>query len=68
MFFGGMTGSTGGGIKHVRIYLMIKQIYREFYQLIHPRAVLVLKLDEKFSPKNYLEVFGDLFFLRYLFA
>ncbi len=62
MFFGGMTGSTGGGIKHVRIYLMIKQIYREFYQLIHPRAVLVLKLDEKILTKELLgSIWGFVF-------
>jgi len=69
MFFGGMIGSTGGGIKQVRIYLMIKQIYREFYQLIHPRAVLALKLDEKFLTKELLgSIWGFVFLAIFVCA
>lgn len=64
MFFGGMIGSTGGGIKQVRILLMIKQGYREMYQLIHPRAVTAVKLDEKFLDK---EVLGSIWGLVFLF-
>ncbi len=31
MFFGGMIGSTAGGMKQIRVLVMIKQIYREIY-------------------------------------
>lgn len=62
MFFGGMVGSTGGGMKQVRILLMFKQAYRELYHLIHPRAMTVLKLDEKNVPKETLGgIWGFLF-------
>ena len=62
MFFGGMIGSTGGGIKQVRILLMLKQGYRELYQLIHPRAVTTVKLDDKFLGKEILgSIWGFLF-------
>lgn len=62
MFFGGMIGSTGGGIKQVRILLMIKQGYREIYQLIHPHAVTTLKLDEKLLDKESLgSIWGFVF-------
>lgn len=62
MFFGGMIGSTGGGIKQVRILLMLKQGYREIYQLIHPRAITTLKLDGKFLTKEILgSIWGFLF-------
>ncbi len=62
MFFGGMIGSTGGGMKQVRVYLMFKQAYRELYQLIHPRAVTILKLDGKHVPKEILgSIWGFLF-------
>jgi len=64
MFFGGMIGSTGGGIKQVRILLMFKQGYREMYQLIHPRAVTALKLDEKFLDK---EILGSIWGFVFLF-
>ncbi|GAB6183243.1 TrkH family potassium uptake protein [Thermodesulfovibrio hydrogeniphilus] len=69
MFFGGMIGSTAGGIKQVRIYLMIKQIFREFHQLIHPRAVLALKLDDKFLTKETLgSIWGFVFLALFLCA
>jgi trk system potassium uptake protein TrkH len=62
MFFGGMVGSTGGGMKQVRILLMLKQSYRELYHLIHPHAVTALKLDEKNVPKETLGgIWGFLF-------
>ena len=62
MFFGGMVGSTGGGMKQVRILLMFKQAYREMYHLIHPRAVSALKLDDKNIPKETLGgIWGFLF-------
>ena len=64
MFFGGMIGSTGGGMKQVRILLMLKQGYREIYQLIHPRAVTSVKLDEKFLDK---EILGSIWGLVFLF-
>ncbi len=62
MFFGGMIGSTGGGMKQIRILVMIKQIYREIYQLIHPRAVTFLKVDGKNMTKEILgSIWGFLF-------
>ncbi len=64
MFFGGMIGSTGGVIKQVRILLMIKQVYRDIYQLIHPRAVTTLKLDNKYLNK---EVLGSIWGMIFLF-
>ena len=57
-----MVGSTGGGMKQVRILLMLKQAYRELYHLIHPRAMTVLKLDEKNVSKETLGgIWGFLF-------
>ncbi|MEW6162400.1 MAG: TrkH family potassium uptake protein [Nitrospirota bacterium] len=64
MLFGGMIGSTGGGIKQVRILLMLKQGYREMYQLIHPRAVTTLKLDDRFLDK---EILGSIWGFVFLF-
>ncbi|MEE8328956.1 MAG: potassium transporter TrkG, partial [Thermodesulfovibrionia bacterium] len=62
MFFGGMIGSTGGGLKHVRVLLMFKQAYRELYQLIHPHALTAVKLDGKNVHKETLGgVWGFLF-------
>jgi trk system potassium uptake protein TrkH len=38
------TGSTGGGIKLFRALIMIKQWFRELFALVHPHAVLPLKI------------------------
>jgi trk system potassium uptake protein TrkH len=67
MFFGGMIGSTGGGMKQVRVLLMLKQSYRELYQLIHPRAVTTVKLDGKSIPKEILgSIWGFLFLFLFI--
>lgn len=47
MFVGAMAGSTGGGIKTVRIVLMFKAIKREINKLLHPRRVQSVKMDGK---------------------
>ncbi len=44
-FSGGMAGSTGGGIKVVRHILLFKNAYKEVRQLLHPRAVLTVRLN-----------------------
>lgn len=62
MFIGGMAGSTAGGMKQVRVMLIIKQIYREFYHLIHKRALSSIKLNDRTVPKNLLgNVWGFVF-------
>ncbi len=69
MFFGGMIGSTGGGLKQVRILLILKQGYREMYQLIHPRAVTTVKLDGKLLSKEILgSIWGFMFLFIFVFV
>jgi trk system potassium uptake protein TrkH len=46
-FMGGCGGSTGGGMKAVRVMLMTKQAIRELPQLIHPNAVIPLKVGNR---------------------
>jgi trk system potassium uptake protein TrkH len=46
-FLGGCAGSTGGGIKMIRVLLIVKQGFRELRQLIHPNAVIPLKLGNR---------------------
>ena len=47
MFFGGCAGSTGGAIKHMRIILLLKHAYWQLYRLLHPRAVLPVRLGKQ---------------------
>ncbi len=46
-FIGGCAGSTAGGIKVIRIVLLAKQGLREIKQLIHPNALLPIKLGKR---------------------
>ncbi len=47
MFVGGSSGSTAGGMKVVRILLLFRQGMREVRRLIHPHAVLHVKVGNK---------------------
>ncbi len=46
-FMGGCAGSTGGGIKALRLMLIYKQGLRELKQLVHPHAVIPLKIGNR---------------------
>lgn len=47
MFTGGCAGSTGGGIKIVRILLLFKNSSMELKRIVHPQAVLPVRLNGK---------------------
>ncbi len=44
MFVGGMAGSTGGGMKVMRIYLLFKFVYAEIVRLVHPQAIVPVRM------------------------
>ncbi len=46
-FIGGCAGSTGGGMKVIRVVLLLKQGMREVRRLIHPNAVITIKVGGK---------------------
>lgn len=43
-FIGGCAGSTGGGMKVIRVLLLFKQGMREVIRLIHPNAIVPVKI------------------------
>ena len=45
MFFGGSAGSTGGGPKIMRIVIMVKNSTQELKRMIHPNAVIPVRLN-----------------------
>jgi trk system potassium uptake protein TrkH len=47
MFIGASAGSTGGGMKCLRIMLCCRYCYREIFTLIHPRSVIHIKIGGK---------------------
>lgn len=51
-FFGACAGSTGGGIKISRMLILGKQCMREVYRLVHPNAVLPIKINGRIFPER----------------
>lgn len=49
-FVGGCAGSTGGGIKCVRVFLMTRLAITELKQLVHPHGVIQTKLAKGVVP------------------
>lgn len=64
---GACAGSTGGGMKAMRILLIFRQGLRELRQLLHPNAVIPLKLDHRrVRPQVVSAVWS--FFAVYMFS
>ena len=49
-FVGGCAGSTAGGMKVIRWQLMLKEAQREVLLLIHPRAIIPIKIGHRPVP------------------
>jgi trk system potassium uptake protein len=45
MLIGGCAGSAGGGVKVIRVLFVARFLKREIDQLVHPKAVLPIKID-----------------------
>ncbi|WP_027182998.1 TrkH family potassium uptake protein [Desulfovibrio inopinatus] len=54
MFLGGCAGSTGGGMKIMRIMLLLKHCSQELVRVIHPRAVVRVKFGGKVVPAEVM--------------
>ncbi|MFH1240901.1 MAG: TrkH family potassium uptake protein [Pseudomonadota bacterium] len=65
MFLGAMAGSTGGGMKTMRIMLLVRHSYQQLFQIVHPHAVTTVKLGGRPVSQDVLSsVWG--FFILYL--
>lgn len=62
-FVGGCAGSTGGGIKAIRVLLLIKQGAREIERLIHPNAQIPIRVGEKIIPNRVFDAVWGFFAL-----
>ena len=64
MLSGGCTGSTSGGVKNLRLIIIANCIRNQFRQILHPRAVLPVKVGGLFDNKLLTTVL--VFFAAYL--
>ncbi len=60
-FVGGCAGSTGGGMKVIRIVLLFKQGYRELVRLLHPNATLLVKVGRNTMTGQHIDVVWGFF-------
>ena len=63
MFIGGCAGSTGGAIKCLRFMVVIKQTFIELTRLIHPHAVISVKIAKVAVPPEIVSSIRSFFFL-----
>jgi trk system potassium uptake protein len=52
MAIGGCAGSTSGGIKQVRIFLLVAHSMQDLVRMVHPRIVLPLKFGDQVIPER----------------
>lgn len=64
-FIGACAGSTGGGLKVIRVLLLYKQGVREIKRLVHPSAIIPIKLGNKPVSENIIEAIWG-FFAAYI--
>lgn len=74
-FFGGCSGSTGGGIKVIRITIIAKQLHNEVKKMIHPHGVFSIRINQRagrkdvvFNVTSFLFAYITLIFITTLFA
>lgn len=66
MFMGGSSSSTSGGIKIVRILIILKLIRRGISTRLHPNVIETIKLNGKQMPVDTVSAIANHFFLYLL--
>ncbi|MFT5234734.1 MAG: trk system potassium uptake protein TrkH [Shewanella sp.] len=60
-FIGGCGGSTAGGIKVIRMILLLKQGSRELKRLVHPRGMFSIRIGDKALPDRIIDAVWGFF-------
>jgi trk system potassium uptake protein TrkH len=66
MVFGACGGSTGGGMKVMRVLLAVKIALREIRRLVRPRAVFSVKVEGSTIPEEVISSTAGFFILYFL--
>lgn len=62
MFIGASAGSTGGGMKVIRLQLLVKSMVRDIRRTVHPKSVNTVKLDGHTVDESILSGVQGFFF------
>ena len=66
MFVGGCAGSTGGAIKCVRIWLLLKIAYGQLFRIVHPKAVRTVWYNGRIVSPDVVQGIQSMFVLYML--
>ncbi|MBQ3423999.1 MAG: TrkH family potassium uptake protein, partial [Clostridia bacterium] len=66
MLIGASAGSTGGGLKVVRVQLLLKSMIRDIRRTIHPKSVNTVKLDGHTVDESILSGVQGFFFAYFM--
>lgn len=66
MFVGGCAGSTGGAIKCVRVWLLLKIAANQIFRIIHPKAVRATWYNGRIVPPDVAQGVQSMFVLYML--
>lgn len=64
MFVGGCSSSTGGGIKVIRILVIMKLIKRGIQVQLHPNAIISIKVNDKKLSIDNINLIASMMFLH----
>ena len=68
MFVGGCAGSTGGGLKVVRLIILLKFVYNELVRLVHPQAIIYVKFAHHSLDRKVLANVSGFFMIYIMIA
>ncbi|MEE8348781.1 MAG: potassium transporter TrkG [Acidobacteriota bacterium] len=66
MFAGGCTGSTAGGLKVARLFLLFRVVGREFRRMVERRGVFSVRLNQEAVSENTIQSLLNLVYLAFL--
>lgn len=61
MFIGSCAGSTAGGLKVIRIVVLVKSIKREIRRVVHPKAVLPISINGRILSEELVQGINGFF-------
>ncbi len=66
MFIGGCAGSTAGGMKSSRVFLLFKIVGREFKRMVERRGVFAVRMGSDVIPEGTIQSLLNLVYLTFV--
>lgn len=66
MLVGACAGSTSGGMKCIRVQVLFKVMKNEFKHILHPNAVLPVRMDKQVAPPSLVTTVMAFCFLYFI--